>query len=78
MNFVAAFVLFVIAAHLLVSAIDRPRRPIPPDVDRVYVLVPGLFAAVLALGFAMVGSGYTWHELGEFVSEIISHMFEIV
>ncbi|NLH80283.1 MAG: hypothetical protein GX458_05490 [Phyllobacteriaceae bacterium] len=74
----AAVILFAVAGYLAFSALDRPLKPFPADIDPVYLLIPTLF---LVFGGVVCGAfalGADWNDVSGAISHVITNMFAII
>lgn len=75
---VLAVLFFAAAFFFLHAAFIRPLRPLPAEIDGIYVLIPAmacLFGGVAAMAMAL---GATWKDIEAAISLVISNMFSIV
>lgn len=69
---------FAGAAFFLHAVLVRPTRPLPAEVDGIYLLIPAMACLFGGATAAALALGASWADIREAIVLVVSNMFAIV
>lgn len=73
-----AVLFFAAAAFFLHAVVVRPTRPLPAEVDGVYLMIPAMACLFLGGTATALALGASWADIRAAIVLVVSNMFAIV
>ena len=73
-----AALFFATAAFFLHAVLVRPTRPLPAEVDGVYLMIPAMACLLLGGMATALALGASWADIRAAIVLVVSNMFAIV